>query len=413
MKKHRGDLLLAALALPLGFVGAALAGTAPASATTVPSVSATSPSTISAGEVVTLTGTGFGSSQGTSYVHLIDDTVSWGAPGNAAIIQIDSWSNTAISFTAPLASGSVPWQLVVGTTATVTITVGGSTSGAVNLPVVASSSPTPTITGMTPSTASAGELVTLAGTGFGASQSNSYIQFIDGSVVWGAPGNTATFTIDSWSNTAISFIVPLPSGGGNYAVTPGTVATLYVATDGGASSVEDLTISGTSATTTEALGTGTTTLDPGILSFASTPSNLIFPAVTLDGTDQTTSAALSLGIGDNTGSGAGWNVTITSTQFSSGSATLPTSATSVNAAPSASCDTDASCTPATPSGLVTYPVTVPAGSTAPTATRLFSAAAGSGMGDQTFSPTFTLAVPANTAAGAYVSDWTLSLVSGP
>jgi phage-related minor tail protein len=29
------------------------------------------------------------------------------------------------------------------------------------------------------------------------------------------------------------------------------------------------------------------------------------------------------------------------------------------------------------------------------------------------SPTFTLAVPANAAAGAYSSDWTLSLVSGP
>jgi len=160
-------------------------------------------------------------------------------------------------------------------------------------------------------------------------------------------------------------------------------------------------------------GTVITTLNPGVLSFVSAPANLTFPALTLDGTNETTSVSLPLDIGDNTGSGAGWNVTITSTQFSSGSATLPGSATSVNAAPSASCDTGVSCTPATLSSVLTYPVTVPAGSTAPTATRLYSAAAGSGMADQTISPDFTLAVPANAASGAYSADWTLSLVSGP
>jgi hypothetical protein len=160
-------------------------------------------------------------------------------------------------------------------------------------------------------------------------------------------------------------------------------------------------------------GTATSPIDPGVLSFVSTPSNLTFPALTLDGTNETTSAALPLDVGDNTGSGAGWNVTITSTQFSSGSATLPASATSVNVAPSASCDAGVSCTPATLSSSVTYPITVPAGETAPTATRLYSAAAGTGMGDQTISPDFTLAVPANAASGSYSSDWTLSLVSGP
>jgi hypothetical protein len=168
-----------------------------------------------------------------------------------------------------------------------------------------------------------------------------------------------------------------------------------------------------SAVVTAGTGAATGTLDAGTLCFASTPTNLTFPNLALDGQDQSTSASLALDIADATGSGAGWNVAITSTSFSSGSATLPTSATSVNAAPSASCDTGASCTPAVLSDLVTYTLTVPAGSTAPTATRLFSAAAGSGMGDQTVSPTFTLGVPADAAAGAYVSDWTLSLVSGP
>ena len=413
MKRCRSVLLFAALALPLGVTAAVAVDAMPANAATGPSISAASPSAMSAGEVITLTGTGFGSSQGTSYLHLVDGTISWGAPGNAATVEIDSWSNTTISFTAPLASGSAPWQLVAGTTATISITVGGATSGVIDVPVVASSSPTPSVAGMTPSTASAGNLVTLAGTGFGATQSNSYIQFMDGSVVWGSPSNAAAMTVESWSNTAVSFIVPLPSGGGSYAVTPGTVAILYVATDGGASNIVDLTISGPTATTTTGSGTSTAVLDAGVLSFAATPVNLTFPALSLDGSNQSATASLPLDIADATGSGAGWNVTITSTQFSSGSATLPATATSVNAMPSASCDPNASCTPATFSSALSYPVTVPAGSTAPSATRLFSAAADSGMGDQTLSPAFILAVPANAAAGVYSSDWTLSLVSGP
>jgi hypothetical protein len=56
---------------------------------------------------------------------------------------------------------------------------------------------------------------------------------------------------------------------------------------------------------------------------------------------------------------------------------------------------------------------VPAGSTAPTATKLLNAATASGVGNQTVTPTFKLAVPANTYAGTYTSTWTLTLASGP
>jgi hypothetical protein len=47
------------------------------------------------------------------------------------------------------------------------------------------------------------------------------------------------------------------------------------------------------------------------------------------------------------------------------------------------------------------------------ATKLFNAAAASGIGNQTVTPTFKLAVPANTYAGTYTSTWTLTLASGP
>ena len=62
---------------------------------------------------------------------------------------------------------------------------------------------------------------------------------------------------------------------------------------------------------------------------------------------------------------------------------------------------------------MSYPYTLPAAATAPTATKLYNAPAGTGMGDQTVTPTWTLTIPANAYAGTYTSTWTLSLVSGP
>jgi hypothetical protein len=159
--------------------------------------------------------------------------------------------------------------------------------------------------------------------------------------------------------------------------------------------------------------TASATLTAGSLGFASTPGNVTFPSVTLNGQNRTVNASQPLDIGDATGSGAGWNVTATSTLFTSGSYTLPVGATTITSAPAtATCDTGVTCTPAG-SNSVSYPYSLPAGSTAPTATKLFNAGLGSGMGDQTLNPTWTLAIPANAYAGNYTSTWTLSLVSGP
>ena len=157
------------------------------------------------------------------------------------------------------------------------------------------------------------------------------------------------------------------------------------------------------------------TVTAGTLSFVSTPGNITFPPVTLTGLDQTTSASLPLDIGDNTGSLDGWNVTATSTQFSDGTAgnTLSTTAVTVNTAPTDVCDSGATYTTATEATSIVYPYTLPAAPTAPTATKIFDATAGTGMGDQTVTPDYTLAIPADTAAGDYTSTWTFSLISGP
>jgi hypothetical protein len=142
---------------------------------------------------------------------------------------------------------------------------------------------------------------------------------------------------------------------------------------------------------------------------ATTPT----PSVTLNGTDQTVTYTLAITATDATGSGAGWNLTITSTQFSTGGGTPKTLATNASTITgvTAACVGGSTCT--NPTNSVTYPAAVPAGGTAPTAVEFFNAAASSGMGKFTITPTVAIAIPANTFAGTYTSTITLAAVSGP
>jgi hypothetical protein len=133
---------------------------------------------------------------------------------------------------------------------------------------------------------------------------------------------------------------------------------------------------------------------------------------TLDGTDQTPTYTLPMTINDATGSGAGWNVTITSTTFTTGGGTphlLSTSASTATAVSSAC----ASGTCTNPTNAIGYPLGVPAAATAPTAVKLFNAAANTGMGKFTITPTVGVSIPANTYAGTYTSTVTVAVVSGP
>ena len=95
-----------------------------------PSITSVTPSSGAAGTTETITGSGFGSSQGSSYVTLADQGTSWGAPYDSAGLQISSWSDTKIVFVLPAPSGpNGVWHLVPGTTATVTVTTSAGTSG--------------------------------------------------------------------------------------------------------------------------------------------------------------------------------------------------------------------------------------------------------------------------------------------
>jgi len=154
-----------------------------------PAIGSLSPTSGLVGTSVTITGTTFGTSQGTS-------TVSF----SGAAATATSWSNTQIVVMVP--SGA--------TTGNVVVTVGGLVSSGVSFTVI------PEISSLSPTSGTAGPVgasVTITGTGFGSSQSNSTVTF-----------NGATATPSLWSNTQIVVTVPSNATTGNVVVTVGGVA---------------------------------------------------------------------------------------------------------------------------------------------------------------------------------------------
>jgi hypothetical protein len=191
---------------------------------------------------------------------------------------------------------------------------------------------------------------------------------------------------------------------------------------------------------------GTAVLTGGVLTLIS-PTAIAWSA-TLGGSAQSVVDSLPTDTGyevsDLTGSSAGWNVDASASPFtfvgvpSTGQlSSFPSSGTLVNAGsttsessvavPSASCvlapvGSLASCT--VPTGTEpTYPVAITQAATSPTSYELYQAAVGSGSGlvqvgtsaaTTTGNPSaWWVNVPANAAAGAYVSTITMTIASGP
>jgi hypothetical protein len=164
--------------------GAVLIAVKAASAGTAgPTITSLSQNTGAVGVIITITGTNFGSSQGTS-------TVTF----NGTTAPVQNWNATTIMV--PVPSGA--------TTGPVVVTVGGVSSNGVNFTVI----PPPSITNINPTSGALGTSVTITGTNFGASQGTSTVTF---NAVAGAPM--------SWSATSI--VVPVPNGAstGNVVVT--------------------------------------------------------------------------------------------------------------------------------------------------------------------------------------------------
>jgi hypothetical protein len=127
-------------------------------------------------------------------------------------------------------------------------------------------------------------------------------------------------------------------------------------------------------------------------------------AATLDGTDQTASYTLPITVQDTGGPADGWQLLMRATQLISAGDTLPApSITSVDWACQAACTIDPANSVATP---VAIPFVIPS---AP----FFNAAANTGIGTFTVTPTITVDIPANARAGSYTSTITTELISGP
>ncbi|HKV57107.1 MAG TPA: WxL domain-containing protein [Ktedonobacteraceae bacterium] len=152
----------------------------------------------------------------------------------------------------------------------------------------------------------------------------------------------------------------------------------------------------------------------GVLSESGPGTGVYAQDVQLDGTDQTTPYTLPIVVTDARGTGNGWNLTIVSTQFSTGASnpihTLSTSASIISSL-AVSCNPGAKCTlphnTISPTGLG-----VPAAAGA-TPVEFFNATANTGMGMFTITPTISISIPAATYAGTYTSNVTVALVSGP
>jgi YD repeat-containing protein len=147
-----------------------------------PSISGLSPATGALGAAVTITGTNFGSTQGSG-------TVSF----NGTAATVSSWSATSIAVTVP--SGA--------TTGNVVVFASGVNSNGVNFTVV----PAPSITSLSITTGAVGAAVTITGTNFGSTQGSGTVSF-----------NGTAATVSSWSATSIAVTVPSGATTGNVVV---------------------------------------------------------------------------------------------------------------------------------------------------------------------------------------------------
>lgn len=163
------------------------------------------------------------------------------------------------------------------------------------------------------------------------------------------------------------------------------------------------------ANTDTTIVTATISAGPAVNVTAASPPSF---ALTLNGSDQATSYTLPLVVTDATGSGAGWNLTITSTTFADGGGhTFPSSASTITGATSG-CATSSTCTlPA--NNVADSNLALPAGATPPSAVKFFNATASTGRGTIDVNTTVQVSVPANVRAGSYTSTVTVSAVSGP
>lgn len=130
-----------------------------------------------------------------------------------------------------------------------------------------------------------------------------------------------------------------------------------------------------------------------------------FPGVTLNGLDQTVAGTTAPAwvAQDARGSGLGWNVTITSTNFTGSGGSIPVANFKVQllAVTTLSGNTAPTPSPGSYTALGSTPL------------KLLSATGPAGMGSYEYTPQFQLTVPGSAAVGSYTANVTVSVNSGP
>jgi hypothetical protein len=157
--------------------------------------------------------------------------------------------------------------------------------------------------------------------------------------------------------------------------------------------------------------TGTATISGTTLTLA-TPAPVQFVA-TLQGIHQLVTAPQALDVMDRTGSGFGWNVSLTTTTFTTSGLDSPVRVLADNSVSdlgaSGACDVSEDCVLA--DNLAGSVVNIPAADTAPDPVVILSAGSDTGMSDQTWTHSMQLALPGDAHAGNYSSTWTYTVGS--
>jgi alpha-tubulin suppressor-like RCC1 family protein len=240
-------------------------------------------------------------------------------------------------------------------------------------------------------------------------------------ISWTAPASFGTGTLTGYTATATAAsgtFTCSTSGATTCVITGLTDGTTYLVT------VVTRTTDGNSLPSSPAVSV----MPVGSLTMTS-PSSLTW-SVTGSGSNQSKVDAVAgdqqLTATDNTGTGAGWHVTLSATTFTTGPKSLPnTGAINFNGslisplastAPSATCV--ASCT--LPTDTTTYPVAITTAISAPTTYTIYDTAAATGLGVMTIGGSaaanpigWWVNLPASVFTGTYTSTVTLSILSGP
>jgi hypothetical protein len=169
-----------------------------------------------------------------------------------------------------------------------------------------------------------------------------------------------------------------------------------------------LAISGSAITYADS-GPNTATLKAGSL-FLSNPSNQV--SLNLNGKNKVVSYTLPITVVDARGSGNGWNLSITSTRFSTSDSKgkLPATASAITGM-GVTCNAHSTCKK--PTNSISYPVGVPAGNPPPSPVKFFNAGVRTGLGQFLLSMMVNVTIPGDAEAGTYTSTITLAIANGP